>query len=102
VEIFKIVKSCALEVVLDAKGSPEASVLKRIRVHQLRVGMFVMEAEFVGAVATKRFSPFMISSVDDVSRLMDSNLMTVVIDVRKRPRRGIGRLVATAIRRQFL
>jgi HD-GYP domain-containing protein (c-di-GMP phosphodiesterase class II) len=45
--------------------------------------MFVMEAEFVGAVATKRFSPFMISSVDDVSRLMDSNLMTVVIDVRK-------------------
>jgi HD-GYP domain-containing protein (c-di-GMP phosphodiesterase class II) len=45
--------------------------------------MFVEEAESVEIAVAKRFSPFMISSVDDVSRLMGSNLMTVVIDIQK-------------------
>ncbi|TWC78365.1 putative nucleotidyltransferase with HDIG domain [Rhizobium sp. SJZ105] len=56
---------------------------KRIRVHQLRVGMFVEDVESGGPHISHRFSPFMISSPDEVARMMNSNLMTVVIDVRK-------------------
>jgi HD-GYP domain-containing protein (c-di-GMP phosphodiesterase class II) len=45
--------------------------------------MFVEEAEQDGVSATHGFRPFMISTADDVTRLTGSNLMTVVIDVRK-------------------
>jgi putative nucleotidyltransferase with HDIG domain len=45
--------------------------------------MFVEDVENGGPPTTHRFIPFMISSPDEVTRMMDSNLMTVVIDVRK-------------------
>ncbi|MBP2449777.1 putative nucleotidyltransferase with HDIG domain [Rhizobium leguminosarum] len=45
--------------------------------------MFVEDVESGGPHTTHRFSPFAISSPDEVSRMMNSNLMTVVIDVRK-------------------
>lgn len=55
---------------------------KRIRLHELRVGMFVDEVES-GSRAPRRFIPFLISSPSEIQRMMNSNVMTVVIDVRK-------------------
>ncbi|WEZ85701.1 HD-GYP domain-containing protein (plasmid) [Rhizobium sp. 32-5/1] len=56
---------------------------KRIRIHQLQVGMFVEEVETAGSQPTPRVGPFMISSSHEVARMMNSNVMTVVIDVQK-------------------
>ncbi|WP_308463012.1 HD-GYP domain-containing protein [Agrobacterium fabrum] len=56
---------------------------KRVRLHELRVGMFIDEVESGTQAQSKRFSPFLISSPLEIQRMMDSNVMTVVIDVRK-------------------
>jgi putative nucleotidyltransferase with HDIG domain len=45
--------------------------------------MFVEDVESRGPPTTHRFIPFMISSLDEVTRMMNSNLLTVVVDVRK-------------------
>jgi HD-GYP domain-containing protein (c-di-GMP phosphodiesterase class II) len=59
-------------------------MLKRIRVHQLQVGMFVEEVEGGGRQQPPpRFSPFLISSPAEIERMMHSSLMTVVINVGK-------------------
>jgi HD-GYP domain-containing protein (c-di-GMP phosphodiesterase class II) len=56
---------------------------KRVRLHELRVGMFIDEVESGGQAQPQRFVPFLISSASEIQRMMNSNVMTVVIDVRK-------------------
>lgn len=56
---------------------------KRIRVNQLRVGMYVADVENGGRTGGPNFNPFLISSPRQVERIMASHLMTVVIDVMK-------------------
>ncbi|KAA0682192.1 HD-GYP domain-containing protein [Neorhizobium sp. P12A] len=56
---------------------------KRIRVNQLRVGMYVEDVEIGGKAGAQRFTPFLISSPSQVERMMASHVMTVVIDIVK-------------------
>ncbi|CDZ55622.1 HD-GYP domain-containing protein [Neorhizobium galegae] len=56
---------------------------KRIRLHEVRVGMFIDEVESGSQAQPQRFSPFLVSSVSEIQRIMNSNVMTVVIDIRK-------------------
>ncbi len=56
---------------------------KRIRLHELRVGMFVEELENVSWRADDRFSPFLISTPSEIARLMRFNIMSIVINVEK-------------------
>jgi HD-GYP domain-containing protein (c-di-GMP phosphodiesterase class II) len=56
---------------------------KRIRVNQLRVGMYVEEVELSGQQEARRFNPFLISSANQVEKMMASHVMTVMIDVTK-------------------
>ncbi|KKZ84196.1 HD-GYP domain-containing protein [Rhizobium phaseoli] len=56
---------------------------KRIRLQELRVGMFVDEVESGSQDGSVRFSPFLVSSPTDIRLMMNSNVMTVVIDVGK-------------------
>lgn len=56
---------------------------KRIRLQDLRVGMFIEEVESGNQAQTTRFTPSMISSPVEICRMMSSNVMTIVIDVGK-------------------
>lgn len=56
---------------------------KRIRVNQLRVGMYVEDVELDAQQEIRRFKPFLISSATQVEKMMASHVMTVVIDVVK-------------------
>ncbi|WP_332302774.1 HD-GYP domain-containing protein [Rhizobium sp. GR12] len=56
---------------------------KRIRLHELRVGMFIDEVESGSQAQPQRFSSFLISSASEIQQMMNSNVMTVVIDIRK-------------------
>lgn len=58
-------------------------MLKRIRLQELRVEMFVEEVESGRQVHSMLFSPFMVSSASDLRRILNSNVMTLVIDVGK-------------------
>lgn len=56
---------------------------KRVRVNQLRVGMYVEDVELSDQQGAARFRPFLISSRGQVEMMMASRVMTVVIDVAK-------------------
>lgn len=57
---------------------------KRIRVNQLRVGMYVADIEVSEGRETTRFAPFIIASDRQVAKMMAaSHVMTVVIDITK-------------------
>jgi len=56
---------------------------KRIRVNQLRVGMYVADIELNGGRETGQFAPFLIASDKQVKKLMAGHVMTVVIDIAK-------------------
>lgn len=58
-------------------------MLKRIRLNELRVGMFINEVEHGARHQSGEFNPFLISSPSEIDRLMKSNVMTIVIDLRK-------------------
>lgn len=58
-------------------------IRKRIRLHELRVGMFVEELENLPQRTGDRFSPFLISTPAEIARLMRSKVMSVVINVQK-------------------
>ena len=47
-------------------------IRKRIRLHELRVGMFVEELENLPQRTGDRFSPFLISTPAEIARLMRS------------------------------
>ncbi|MCX8996605.1 HD-GYP domain-containing protein [Rhizobiaceae bacterium BDR2-2] len=56
---------------------------KRIRLHQVRIGMFVEDLECTPGVTDPPFSPFLIKAQSDVARIMKSSAMSVVIDTRR-------------------
>ncbi len=56
---------------------------KRIRLHQLRVGMFVEDVESETHGPVREFVPSLISSHSEIDRMMNYNAMSVVINVRK-------------------
>lgn len=56
---------------------------KRIRLNQLRIGMFIDEVENGALHQCSQFNPFLISSTSEIDRIMNSNVMTIVIDVGK-------------------
>lgn len=55
---------------------------KRIRLHQLRVGMFVEEIDQSG-FEPQRITPFLVKSPDEIEEVMANKVMSVVIDTRK-------------------
>lgn len=57
--------------------------LKRIRLHELRVGMFVEELDNQPRSADGPFRPFLISTAAQIARLMRAKVMSVVINVQK-------------------
>jgi HD-GYP domain-containing protein (c-di-GMP phosphodiesterase class II) len=56
---------------------------KRIRLHQLRVGMFVEDVENEAQGSVREFAPFLISSSSEINRMTNGKAMSVVINVRK-------------------
>ncbi len=56
---------------------------KRVRVNQLRVGMYIEDVEFSEQQDALRFKPFLISSARQVETMMGRRVMSVVIDVGK-------------------
>lgn len=56
---------------------------KRIRLQELRVGMFIDELESGSQAQPKKIRPFLISSPTEIQRILNSNVMTVVIDIVK-------------------
>ncbi len=56
---------------------------KRIRLHQLREGMFVDEIDVADAARRRLFPPLLINSSEDVRQLFQHNVMSVVIDTAK-------------------
>ncbi len=55
---------------------------KRIRLHELRVGMFVEDLE-TSRRADDRFSPFLISTPSEIAGLKRSNVRSIIINVQK-------------------
>lgn len=58
-------------------------MLKRIPLNQLRVGMFINDMEFTTQLDDARFKPFLLSKSDDVRRLANGHVRSVVIDITK-------------------
>lgn len=58
-------------------------MLKRIPLNQLRVGMFINDMEFATEVDAARFTPFRVSRGDEVRRLANGHVRSVVIDITK-------------------
>ncbi len=58
-------------------------MLKRIPLNQLRVGMFINDMEFATEVDATRFKPFLVSRGDEVRRLANEHVRSVVIDITK-------------------
>lgn len=56
---------------------------KRIRLHQVRVGMFIEELEGPAHQLPRRSGRFLVSSTNDLDRMLKSHAMSVVIDTRK-------------------
>ncbi|WP_183763798.1 MULTISPECIES: HD-GYP domain-containing protein [unclassified Rhizobium] len=56
---------------------------KRIRLHQLRLGMFVEDVESEARVSVRKFVPSLISSASEIDRMMNCKVISVVINVRK-------------------
>ena len=56
---------------------------KRVRVNQLRVGMYVEDVETSEQQKALRFRPFLISSAGQIEEIMASRVMTIVIDIAK-------------------
>ncbi len=56
---------------------------KRIRVNQLRVGMFVAEVEATDRQDVGSFKPFLVSSNLQVEKMMARHVLTVIIDLSK-------------------
>lgn len=61
----------------------ELQMKKRIRLGQVRVGMFVEELESVAGVPGRHSGPFFINSPADVQRVLKSRAMSVVINTGK-------------------
>ncbi|WP_368518308.1 HD-GYP domain-containing protein [Rhizobium sp.] len=58
-------------------------MLKRIPLNQLRVDMFINDMEFATEVGAARFKPFLVSRGDEVRRLANEHVRSVVIDITK-------------------
>lgn len=56
---------------------------KRIRLHELRMGMFVEELDNQPRSADGPFRPFLISTPAQIAWLMRANVISVVINVQK-------------------
>jgi putative nucleotidyltransferase with HDIG domain len=63
--------------------SGRSSMLKRIPLSQLRVGMFISDMEFATDVDATKFKPFLVSRGDDVKTLAHGHVRSVVIDITK-------------------
>ena len=56
---------------------------KRIGLRELQLGMYVAEMETGHRSQQQGFVPFLISSQNDIQRVIESNVRTVVIDIGK-------------------
>lgn len=62
---------------------------KRIRLHQLRIGMFVEELESADGPSGKTRAPFLVRTATDVEHVLSSRAMSVVINIRKGSDSGV-------------
>lgn len=56
---------------------------KRVRLNELRVGMWVAEIDMPSGMSSDHAAPFAIASPLDIERLTDLSILSVVIDARK-------------------
>lgn len=56
---------------------------KRIRLHQVRVGMFIEEMEGSPRPLPRYSGRFLVTSAADIDRMLRSHVMSVIIDTRK-------------------